>query len=231
MSVMPFGVMLVYVAWGLYLLAFGVNHIRVRSARRDGSPEKRIRGARASDMGLLLQFAAVALTFFIRRPAAGSLPVVLAAAVCAAVSGDAGGEHPAVHHVGSGSGGDRCVRSGNRNPDCIRRPNPRGTLPRGVPRLPDPHAVLAPASSLARAASAPGRPGSRNWLFRFFRLLTLARPRAKYLTSIETTNLYRGIAAKAIGGNGAGLTQRTTLTIGDRDNGGETGGEIEWAFR
>jgi len=83
---MPFGVMLVYVAWGLYLLAFGVNHIRVRSARRDGSPEKRIRGARASDMGLLLQFAAVALTFFIRRPAAGSLPVVLAAAVCAAVS-------------------------------------------------------------------------------------------------------------------------------------------------
>jgi protein-S-isoprenylcysteine O-methyltransferase Ste14 len=80
------GAGILYAAWGLYLLAFVVSHLRVRAARGQRAPETQVRRARVSEVGMALQFLGVALTFGLQRPSAGSIGVVVMSCLVAAIS-------------------------------------------------------------------------------------------------------------------------------------------------
>ena len=80
------GAGILYAAWGLYLLAFVVSHLRVRAARGQQAPETPVRRARVSELGMTLQFIGVVLTFALRRPPSDSIGIVVISCLVAAVS-------------------------------------------------------------------------------------------------------------------------------------------------
>jgi protein-S-isoprenylcysteine O-methyltransferase Ste14 len=80
------GAAILYAAWGLYLLAFVVSHLRVRAARGQRAPETPVRRARVSELGMTLQFLGVLLTFALQRSPAGSTGIVLISCLVAAMS-------------------------------------------------------------------------------------------------------------------------------------------------
>ena len=71
---------MLWTAWVLYVAAFLWNHARVRLARRGRAPVRRIQRDRRSDIGMLAQFAAVTLTFAVRRPEPASAWLAIAGA-------------------------------------------------------------------------------------------------------------------------------------------------------
>ncbi len=72
------------ILWGLYLLAFGVNHLQARAGK--SVPERRVRTDPLSELGLAIQFGAVVLTFLFRRGDAGSIQTTAVGITLGAIS-------------------------------------------------------------------------------------------------------------------------------------------------
>jgi protein-S-isoprenylcysteine O-methyltransferase Ste14 len=71
---------LVYAAWVMYVLAFAVNHLRVRRECRGRDRDRGARGLRHSDLGMLLQLLGAAGCFVFRADPARTAPVLAVSA-------------------------------------------------------------------------------------------------------------------------------------------------------
>ena len=60
-------IVFLWAAWIFYITAFVINHFRVRIQRRGRPAERRVRRARLSEWGMLLQFAGILVAFALRR--------------------------------------------------------------------------------------------------------------------------------------------------------------------